>query len=64
MELKLPYLKTENGIFKIRIRIPKNLKPILGKTEFYKSLQTRDPETAKQRYHQVMVEYHRWSKSI
>lgn len=57
MELKLPYLKTENGIFKIRIRIPKNLKPILGKTEFYKSLQTRDPETAKQRYHQVMVEY-------
>lgn len=57
MELKLPYLTTENGIFKIRIRIPKELKPILGKTEFYKSLQTRDPETAKQRYHQVMADY-------
>lgn len=57
MELKLPYLKTENGIFKIRRRVPKKLKSILGKTEFYKSLQTRDPETAKQRYYQEMANY-------
>lgn len=51
-----PMKHPKSGIFWLRVRVPKDLKSIIGKTEIKKSLGTRDPLVAKSLHAKRMVE--------
>lgn len=53
----MQYLTKINGNFKIRIRIPKNLKPYFRKSEINKTLNTNDLSLAKKKALNIINEY-------
>ncbi len=53
MGYKLPGLVRRDNKFSIRIRVPDNIRHIIGKGEVWKSLETGDENLAKEEYGQI-----------
>ncbi|MAS14456.1 MAG: integrase [Nitratireductor sp.] len=56
LKMNRPSKRPESSFLQFRKRVPKDLRPIIGKTEIKISLGTRDPITAKQRHAELAAE--------
>src|SRR4051794_36507101 len=55
LRMARPWKHPKTGIYWLRKRVPEDLRPILGKREEKRSLQTRDAAEAKRRHMQVLT---------
>ena len=56
LRMARPWKHPKTGIYWLRKRVPQDLRPVLGKREEKRSLQTRDAAEAKRRHMQVLTE--------
>src|ERR1051325_3716691 len=56
LRMARPWNHPKTGIYWLRKRVPQDLRPVLGKREEKRSLQTRDASEAKRRHMQVLTE--------
>ncbi len=62
---RMPYLsKTRHGIYRYRRTIPPALREAAGRREWNKSLQTRDPQEAKQLWAAVNLEFEQYLSDL
>ncbi|WP_171206178.1 DUF6538 domain-containing protein [Ruegeria sp. HKCCA0235A] len=50
LAMPTPVKDKKSGIYYVRVRVPADLKGIVGRAEVSKSLRTRDPSEAKERF--------------